>query len=331
MLLYATENKGSYPRTVFELGNGSPVPTAYTNPNAPDPFGPGGPAANDVSAALFLLLRTQDLTPNFFVCPSAPAGEPWDFGGKPPSQLSNFPGRQFLSYSYANPYPSRAAIDAGLRFTTALAPDFALAADMNSGMQSLAGVKPTSPRPHLEEVNSRNHGGQGQNVLYADGHVEWADTVFCGMSRPLPGGGAERDNIYTANMGVNSPSAISAAPRDPQDSVLLPRAIDGPIPAASSVRRAAAAPPPPPTRQPAPRAAPQVVRRTPSGTPSGVDVHVHDVYVTSQGPKWLWVLALGGACLLLGACAIVAIILARSATRSAPNAPAVPPPLPPRR
>src|SRR3954471_18659006 len=278
MLLYASENKGSYPRVLFEPGGGSPVPTAYTNPNAPDPFKPGGPAANDVTAALFLLLRTEDLTSNFFVCPSAPAGEPWDFGAKPPNQLSNFPGRQFLSYSYANPYPSRAAIDAGLKFTSTLGPEYALAGDMNSGVQPLAGIRTTSPRPHQEEVNSRNHGGQGQNVLYADGHVEWADTVFCGMTRPLPGGGAERDNIYTANMRVNSPSSINAAPQDPQDSVLLPRAIDGPIPAASSVRRRAA-PPPPPQRQPQPavRAAPQVVRRTPGGAPSGVDVHVHDV------------------------------------------------------
>ena len=45
----------------------------------------------------------------------------------------------------------------------------------------------------LAQGNSNNHNKAGQNVLYADGHVDFATTPYCGV-----GVGAKRDNIYTA-------------------------------------------------------------------------------------------------------------------------------------
>src|SRR5438552_3093207 len=78
ILLYSNENRGAYPRTRFEPG---PVvtPTWGTGAPATQPFAENGPAANDVSAALFLLLRTQEITAEPFICPSSSA-ESWDFG-----------------------------------------------------------------------------------------------------------------------------------------------------------------------------------------------------------------------------------------------------------
>ena len=64
--LYANENHGDYPRTVYVPGA---APTQGTNPSAANPFGPGGPLPNDTTAALFLLLRTQNLPPEIFICP----------------------------------------------------------------------------------------------------------------------------------------------------------------------------------------------------------------------------------------------------------------------
>src|SRR5688572_10781697 len=66
--IYANENKGAFPRTSFD-GAANPVPTVYTGVNAPHPFGPGAPGPNDVTAPLFLLLRTIDIVSETFVCP----------------------------------------------------------------------------------------------------------------------------------------------------------------------------------------------------------------------------------------------------------------------
>ncbi len=72
--MYANENKGMYPRTVFQPSH--PRHSAYTNSRSPNSFGPGAPGPNDVTAALFLLLRTQDIPAARFICPGADVGEP---------------------------------------------------------------------------------------------------------------------------------------------------------------------------------------------------------------------------------------------------------------
>ena len=52
----ANDNHGAYPRTMYDP---KAPPTWGTNPAAANPFAAGGPAANDVTAARFLLIRTQ--------------------------------------------------------------------------------------------------------------------------------------------------------------------------------------------------------------------------------------------------------------------------------
>src|SRR5436309_1292766 len=58
---YANANGGQLPRTVYNAS--TPTPTAFTGAKARDPFAGGGPQPNDVTAAFFLLLRTQDISP----------------------------------------------------------------------------------------------------------------------------------------------------------------------------------------------------------------------------------------------------------------------------
>ena len=85
-----------------------------------------------------------------------------------------------------------------------------MAADLNSGT-SHAGLAPGAPTRAMQNANSRNHEGDGQNVLYADGHVEFASSPFVGV------GG---DNIYAPGSGDN----IIAASVNSNDSILLPTA-----------------------------------------------------------------------------------------------------------
>src|SRR5215218_8171080 len=66
LAIYANENHGNYPRTVYVPG--APL-VAGTGAAAADPFGAGGPLPNDVSAAPFLLLRNQKIPSEMFICP----------------------------------------------------------------------------------------------------------------------------------------------------------------------------------------------------------------------------------------------------------------------
>ena len=232
--MYANDFKGQFPRAVFD-GAGGP-PTEYSAPLAPHPFLAGGPGPNDVTAALFLLARTQDITPEVFICPSVEGAEPWDFGGggRTAKGVSNFPGRQFLTYSYINPYATPAVEKEGFRLSYSLSSDFAIAADMNPGGAGATAATPTSPRKVIAAANSPNHAGDGQNVLYADGHVEFHDTPFGGMPRDGGAAGKFRDNIYTHGAGWGAGAGVRGSPADALDSLLLPTALDGPAPSAAA-------------------------------------------------------------------------------------------------
>src|SRR5688500_17184006 len=119
MQIYANANGGEFPRTDFD-GTANPVPTEFTGASARPPYAPGGPAPNDVTARLVLLMRTTDIISDAFICPTS--AEQWDVSPWPgdPMQASNFPGRVHLTYAYANPYPSQAAVAAGFRFDNTL-------------------------------------------------------------------------------------------------------------------------------------------------------------------------------------------------------------------
>ena len=226
MLLYANENNNQYPRTRYDPAD--PAARVYTAPASPNPFAANGPGPNDVTAAMFLLLRTQDITPAVFICPTDTGAEKWDFGGqaKTAQNWSNFDGRPHLSFSMTNPYFSPAAVKAGAMWSEPpagppgmLTSDFAVAADINPGGAALLQLSLDSPSQQMRAGNSPNHAGDGQNVLYGDGHVSFSQTSFCGV---------RLDNIYTA-ASAGGPS-LEGSVAGPNDSFLLPTATAGPLP-----------------------------------------------------------------------------------------------------
>jgi len=231
LLMYANDNKGAYPRTNLSTATGTPFPPTWgSGALNSDPFLSGGPSNNDVSAALYLLLRTQDITPEVFTCPSSNA-EKWDFGGGANTALnwSNWNTtagvQRNLSYSYQNPYASTNAISAGFRLNNSITAEFAVASDVNPGAPGdgdLGGsndnvkiVSTTSSARDMKQGNSNNHDEDGQNILFGDGHVSFEQNPFVGV---------QRDNIFTtklASTGFTGGSVI-ASPYDAGDSILLP-------------------------------------------------------------------------------------------------------------
>jgi prepilin-type N-terminal cleavage/methylation domain-containing protein/prepilin-type processing-associated H-X9-DG protein len=181
--LYADANHGNYPRTLYVPG--APL-VAGTDPIQP----------NDMSGPMFLLMRTLKLTPLIFV---DPYNDEIQYTADSPvlGNRSNFADyHKNLGYSYANPYPSKAAADAGYRLTSTRKAAFVIAADMNPGT--------------ADGANSRNHEGEGQNVLFADGHAEWWTGTKAGINK---------DDIYMNKAGV-----VYGSPLDAADDVLLPAA-----------------------------------------------------------------------------------------------------------
>jgi prepilin-type N-terminal cleavage/methylation domain-containing protein/prepilin-type processing-associated H-X9-DG protein len=189
LTIYANENHRDFPRTTYVPG--APL-RAGTGSTAADPFQAGGPAANDTSAPLFLLMRTQKLPAKIFADPYTDAIA-YEADIADPATHSNFTDyKKNLAYSVANPYPDP-AVAKDYKLQMPMPATFAVAADMNPG---------------TDNSDSPNHELDGQNVLYGDGHVEFQKEPNCGTNH---------DDIYHNTVGT-----ANASPLSPTDSVLLP-------------------------------------------------------------------------------------------------------------
>lgn len=109
------------------------------------------------------------------------------------------------SYGWAYPWDPSCSGEA-IWWRNNLDHNLVLGADMGPSWNRVKN-SPDNPTaaPGTKASNSKNHGGKGQNVLYADGH-----TVFATTNRV----GAQNDNIYTARsdaiwVGTGVPSRIT--------------------------------------------------------------------------------------------------------------------------
>ncbi|HEY0007874.1 MAG TPA: prepilin-type N-terminal cleavage/methylation domain-containing protein [Tepidisphaeraceae bacterium] len=247
MMLYANDTAGGkalWPRTVVKAAPNDGAVIAFSGVSSDDPFVGTGVAANtagtdaqrpgdnDVTAALFLLLRTQDIGAAVFVCPSSNAETDALMTGttnETADKRGNFTGTNNLSYGISNPY---ANIVNGTPFAWNASgvlggSEVAVAADRGPIQATItAGIGYTANQASSQNrtLNSPNHNQDGQNILYSDGHVDWATTVWAGE---------QKDNIYTAagttgtpNFTQNSP-ATSVAGDNPSistDTVIRPLA-----------------------------------------------------------------------------------------------------------
>ncbi len=161
-----------------------------------------------VSSSLFLLIKYADVGAGSFVCKAGDTKkfdletsntaasnytalasditECWDFGSEP---------WDFCSYAYQMPYPVAAGGDS-YPLTASSSAGIAVAADRNPWFDSGKDATERSDffaltdldnKTELKKGNATAHQGDGQNVLYMDGHTEFEKT---------PNVGIEEDNIY---------------------------------------------------------------------------------------------------------------------------------------
>lgn len=260
---YAAFNNGNYPRVVYDEAHDPSGYTSYTGADGGNPFARNSSVQpNDVTASLWLLVRLKLARPSDFICPStrddADAVEDVAGHSVPLESRGNFRGPHNLSYSYASPFSAAS----GYQLNDTRRADFAVMADKNPGVgngsnvtavSNIVGEATDQERATFAVANSRNHGRAGQNVLYADSHVEFRATPYCGAAdvhNP-----EWRDNIYTAlaatpvEKGQSPPAngngvvGQNVGPAWPFDSYLVPTATD-PVgsPAPVTVVRPASSP-----------------------------------------------------------------------------------------
>jgi len=265
MIMYANNevrNGQSFPRTYWDpgtatvIGNlasaGGNTAQGYNQPNSFLPPGQQSPVGtNNVQASFFLIWKTQDMIAAVANCPSASAS-PDPFANSTTGNLANqgLPGpaaysswdgpivSSYLSYSMQCPFPTPQSIQNGFKWNVTLDAQYPLAADMNPGDSTTGGptgngtspasVDTTSAPLDMDRGNSNNHNNEGQNVLYADGHVEWQPSPYAGETR---GQGTQtwQDNIYTVAISTTSHTGgadggSNSLPNDSFDTIMLPAA-----------------------------------------------------------------------------------------------------------
>jgi type II secretory pathway pseudopilin PulG len=215
--VYAAENKEQYPR-VFAIGSGLPYYFLLNREPAPTGWQHD---ANDVTAGIYLMVRYRMLTLDVFLCPSSTQKKDVVVDGVeiPPLERNNFssekPYSWSVSYCFANPYPQIQSADypeeTKFKHSPSAPAENAIAADRNDGIDRWKSNKPNASKSDMEMMNSRNHDGKGQNVLFNDGSVRWCDNPFVGYNQ---------DHIYTR---ADSPPVKSHIPNGRYDSNLGPQ------------------------------------------------------------------------------------------------------------
>lgn len=197
-------------------------------------------AGRSVSQNLWLLVRDDKyIKPKLFNCPaSEQAGQKFVRNenvekdeNDEPKCFVDFPYEKSgmtISYSFIQPWSAYKDEKTSAQFFWSYNIDdsrMAIGADANNGKQPNHPVDTMSKswfssKNDLNKfINSTNHNGDGQNVLYGDGHVSFEKSAYIGINQ---------DNIYTAQPPEYTGKAgetsgiLSVRPKDENDSVLIP-------------------------------------------------------------------------------------------------------------
>ncbi|MBN1492095.1 MAG: type II secretion system protein [Phycisphaerae bacterium] len=200
---YANENAQVWPLPTFDAEAtiqyvGMIGKPAGPNGTAPTVASDTASTALSTTRCLWMLVLNGSCVPGWFICPASKDAKNTVLD---PENYYDFASYTEISYGLQVPWSETA------RPTTDRDPRMPLAADKGPFGAADTGDGGLGPKPEVDlanihlspsewqasGLNSPNHGGfgkgEGQNILYADFHVEF-------IKNPIDGIG--RDNIYTA-------------------------------------------------------------------------------------------------------------------------------------
>jgi len=225
--MYANDNSNQFPLVQYApyspaLNNpsGTAVGDAKTTSAAYYAAGPANQAGSP-TAGLWIPVLQGNVPPKQFLCKSDPfAAAPAATTDATGNYFNNFQSGSQLSYSVAYPWDTtgrvlphwKATADAMLPLASDMAPLDGTGTPPRH--LAVSGRSAAAPKTY----NSANHGGEGQNILFADSHVEFRNGPWCGQ------GG---DNIWTLGPGAGTPVTPGPlsipAPEGPTyDTVMVP-------------------------------------------------------------------------------------------------------------
>ncbi len=187
---------------IWELGTGNPPALDRADiSEAPNDTAPNGIASLNVSTTrcFWMLVRTGDVTTKQFICPSSD-DTPDDT--EEIDRYYDFASISRISYGYQVPFgapDTRASENSDNRLACAgdKGPYSMSGGNDPSGWQdSFTDYDRNTPPNRWKGLNSPNHGGrgsgEGQNLLFADGHVDFTRKPIVGI---------DDDNVYTQMAG----------------------------------------------------------------------------------------------------------------------------------
>ncbi len=161
----------------------------------PADFGTNGAREVSVTRLLWMYARSGDVQVKQFICPdSADTPDPTE----DIDACYDFAGYQHVSYGFQVPFGWGTRVPPGM-------PDSRMPLMGDKGPYIDASVQTPSPLMTAAlppdawaPYNSRNHRGQGQNVLFMDGHATFERTPLAGIAH---------DNIYTVALDAERPES----------------------------------------------------------------------------------------------------------------------------